>query len=268
MKIQSVHNYQYNHKFTGATVPHYHIKNTQNNDNEPSENKPLPEWARKGMLALLVFFAVKNDPAVQNLMTSDVSQREIKSRNEYFEDVRKLGSTDKMYPAVYHLNRLADVDNIEIQSKGRETYNLKLNLDNINADILVTLSSIADNTLSGAIKIKNGKTSRFNAVFSDKNPDEFELQIRNPNNEKITLGRTPKGEFYQIKGKKKVILNKKNVENYQKITENLPNFEEKQGLKFFTNENDMLRKLNLIILTFLLFAEMAHDNAKRKNKKD
>ncbi len=267
MKIQRIQNFTYNTHFNGAATPNYHINDISGNNSEnKTPDNQIPEWARKGMLALLIFFAVKNDPSVQNLMKPESIKREEKARTEYFEDVHKLGNENKIYPAVYHLNRLADVDNIGIKSNGRETYTLNLKLDSINADILITLSSVADNTLSGTIKIKNGENARFKAIFSDKKPDEFELQIRNPNNEKFTLGRTAKGEFYQVKNNKKVVLNKKNVEKYQKSLENIPNYEDMENISFFTTKNDMWRKLNLILLSFLLLAEMNHDNNKRREK--
>jgi hypothetical protein len=274
MKIQPIQNHLYNPKFTGATTPHYHINNDLNDNNEnsdkPSESKSFPEWGRKGALALLVFFAIKNDPYVQNLMVSKDEQREQKARTEYFESVRKLGNNENTAPAMYHLNRFADVDNIEIQTNGREDYKIRLQLDKDTINTEISLTPISQNYLIGGVRTKDGKIIRYKAYFSKDNPDEFLVRMRNENNDTFIFGRTPKGEFYKKEGNKKVILNKKNVEKYQKTIENLPTFEEKQDLKFFTNENDLWRKLNLLLLSYLLFAEMRHDNARRKgkNKKD
>lgn len=269
MKIQAIQNYQYNNfKFTGATVPHYQINRSQNNNDNNNNKGQIPEWARKGVLAVLVFFAFKNDPAVQNLMKSADTEREEKTRTEFFEDVSKLSEKENLAPATYHLNRFADVDNIGIKSKGRENYNLEINLDSIKTNTFLTILPIDNNSISGSFR-NNGEHIRYRAIFSKDNPDEFTVILRNKNNDKYTFGRTPRGEFYRLDGKKKVILNKKNVEKYQKSIENIPNFEDMQDIKFFTNENDMWRKLNIILLVFLLFAEMSHDNARRKqNKKD
>ena len=115
MKIQSVQNYQYNYKFTGASVPHYHLNNSENGNKEDKPQKPMPEWARKGALATLLFFAFKNDPAVQNLMLSDETKREEKYKTEFLQDSYLLDSKYNSSPAMYHLNRLVDVDNINIK---------------------------------------------------------------------------------------------------------------------------------------------------------
>ena len=270
MKIQAIRNYTYNNncQFSSAKAPHYTINKAPDNQQKEPENKPLPEWARKGMLAALLFFAFKNDPYVQNLMKPESIEREEKARQEYFEDAAKLTEREELVPATYHLNRLADVDNIKIQNSGMDDYKLTIPLDKDTISTQISLSPISQNALTGSIKDKNGENIRYKAVFSDKNPDVFEIQMRNKDNDTYTFGRTPKGEFYRLENNKKVILNKKNVEKYQKSLENLPNFEEINDLKFFTNENDMWRKLNIILITFLLLAEMAHDNARRKGKKD
>lgn len=269
MKIHSIQNYSYTKpSFTGATVPHYHINRNNNDNNNKKSGGEFPEWARKGALAILVILAVKNDPAVHNFFKSADEELSEKTRNEFFEDVARLGKNDELYPATYHLNRFADVDNAEIKSHGRDSYNLDITLDKGKINTTVNVSPYSNNSLFGTYKDENGSTVRYKAVFSTKNPEQFEIQMRSKNNDKYIFGRTPEGEFYRIDGNKKVILNKKNVEKYQKSIENLPDFEDMDNFEFFTNKNDMWRKLNLILLSFLLFAEMMHDNAKRREKEN
>lgn len=267
MRIQAVQNYQHNN-FTGATVPHYQINHGKSNDKEPTPHKPMPEWARKGALATLLFFAFKNDPAVINFMTPEETKREEKFKTEFLEDVYELRNKYDNSAAMYHLNRLIDVDNLNINTKNMAYYQISIPLDKKRIDTQISLFPMGHNILTGKIKDQNGQSVQYRAVFSDDNPDEFKIQMRNKNNDTYTFGRTPKGEFYQIDGSKKIILNKKNVQKYQKSIENLPNFEDIQDLEFFTTKNDMWRKLNLLLLAFLLFNEMAHDNARRKSKKD
>ena len=265
MKIQAIQNYKYNN-FTGATVPHYRINHSYNTENEQDPHNSIPEWVRKGMLAILVIFAVKNDPAVQNLTKSQDETREEKIRTEFLEQVKNLGKGNELAPAMYHLNRLVDVDNIGISPKGRESYTLNINFDKEKLSTTITLSPLSNNYIAGTFKSESGETIRYKAIFSNNNPDIFKVQIRNPNQDEYTFGRTSKGELYRLDGNKKVILNKKNVEEYQKIIENIPDFETLQNFEFFTDKNDMWRKLNLIILTLLLINEIKHDNAKRKKQ--
>ena len=268
MKIQSVQNYQYNYQFSGASAPHYHINHPKNSDNEEKTQKPMPEWARKGALATLLFFAFKNDPAVQNLMLSDETKREEKYKTEFLQDSYLLDSKYNSSPAMYHLNRLVDVDNISIKTKSMNYYQISIPFDKKQINTQISLIPVSQNTLTGKIKDQSGQSIQYKAIFSEDNPDEFKIQMRNKNNDTYIFGRTSKGEFYCIDGNKKVILNKKNVQKYQQNIKNIPDFEDMQNLDFFTTQNNMWRKFNLIILAFLLLNEMAHDNARRKNKKD
>ena len=199
------------------------------------------------------------------MLKSTEEEQALKTRTE---DVASLKENNQLYPAIYHLNRFADVDNIGIKSHGRNTYSLDLALDKEKINTIITISPYSNNHLFGTFKNKDGSNIRYKAIFSTENPNQFEIHMRNPNNDKYVFGRSPNGEFYRIDGNKRVILNKKNVERYRKSLENIPNYDDMENISFFTNKNDMWRKLNLILLSFLIFLEMSHDNAKRRNKKD
>ena len=91
------------------------------------------------------------------------------------------------------------------------------------------------------------------------------MHTRNKNNKQFIIGRKPNGELYRLTGKKKIVLNKENTKRYQK---ELKELEELEDIEFFSNENDLWRKLSLILLFLLTLNEWGHDlEKKEKNKK-
>lgn len=263
MQISPIQNYKFNHiNFQGnAPISANWRESYEPEQKNNNEQKGVPEWFRKIALFGLITLAVVNDPATKEYFKpTDVKQQE-KILNEYFEDVSKMGMT---VPA-YHLNRLADVDKPVIKSQRNGNYNIELKLNNgKKIEFSVNTSEKNDSMLYGYFKSENGNLLKYKAVFNPKNPEEFEVFVRNKDNQKFTFGRTAKGQLYQVKNGKKVVLNKENVKRYQN---ELKAQEELDGLEFFTNKNDMWRKLNLILLFFLTLNEWGHDIQKRDKAK-
>lgn len=267
MKIYPIQNYGYkNLNFRGSTPANVSWRESyepeQKNNNNDNNKKGLPEWVRKSTLFGLIALAIANDPWTQEYFKSESVKQEEATRNEYFQNVSKMGYT---IPA-HHLNMLADVDKPVIKSKRNGNYNIVLNLDNNKkVEFYVNTSENGENTLYGYLKPENSHILRYKAVFNPQNPEEFEVFVRNKENQKFVFGRTAKGQLYQVKNGKKVVLNKENVKRYQN---ELKAQEELDGLEFFTTKNDMWRKLNLILLFLLTLNELGHDMEKRDREKE
>lgn len=234
-----------------------------NNDNNSNQRKPLPEWARKAMIFTVVFFAFKNDPTVQNLLYSNEPSEDEKTRNEFFEDVQKMRKEDGKSSSFYHLNRLYDIEQPEIKTLGDNRYSLEFNLDNQKIQLEMKLNEKNKDTISGRIKTgENQKFVNYKAIFSPDSIEEFKILL-NDGEEKFLIGRDTNGELYKIENHKKEILNNENVEKYEQYLENLETYDD---LRFFTNENSLWRKLNYILLIFILYNEYQHDKNRRKQK--
>ena len=264
MRISNIQNY--NSIYFSAMAPTanrgWRTYSEPPKDNEPKESK-IPEWFRKSALFSLITLAVINDPATKKFFEGNINQQDV-YRNEYFEDVSKFN-----IPAVkYQLNRLGDVDKPIIKSNNLKNYVLELELDNgKKVEFNVDLNSPNDSILHGYFKTTdNSIMLKYKAIFSSKNQDEFKIIIRNKKNQNYIYGRTPKGELYQQIGNKKVIINKENAEKYQNELKQLKDY---GNFEFFTNKNDIWRKLNLILLFLLTVNEWGHDlERKEKETKD
>ena len=261
------YNNKINFKSSISTNPNISLgtnNNEENNNNRP-QNKPLPEWARKAMLFTLLFVTFKNEPVVQNFFHSDTrSEKEI-DRDEFFEDVEKIRKDKEKSPAFYHLNRLYDIEQPQIESLGNDKYALKFNLDKQKIQLTMQLDKNNKDTITGTFRTdKKGSFTKYKAIFSPDNIHEFKLLINN-NGEKYILGRDYKGELYKIENNKKQILNNENVEKYEQYLKSL---ETADDLKFFTNANPLWRKLNYLLLLFLVYNEYRHDKNRRKEDSD
>lgn len=233
------------------------------NDNNSNQRKPLPEWARKAMIFTVVFFAFKNDPTVQNLLYSNEPSEDEKTRNEFFEDVQKMRKEEGKSSSFYHLNRLYDIEQPEIKTLGDNRYSLEFNLDNQKIQLEMKLNEKNKDTISGRIKTgENQEFVNYKAIFSPDSIEEFKILL-NDGEEKFLIGRDTNGELYKIENHKKEILNNENVEKYEQYLENLETYDD---LRFFTNENSLWRKLNYILLIFILYNEYQHDKNRRKQK--
>lgn len=271
MKIDAIKNYKtYNANFkSNTTIPpednqRYHVQldNDNRNDNEPK--KPMPDWLRKTILGGLVLWAVQSQPIVQEFLKSDELKQAEKDKNEYFESTIKYDKKSEPSPAMYHLNRLADVDNPKIKTLRNDIYKLEIPIDSGKTiKIQLELNGENKDVITGYLSTNKSKHTKFYAKFSSENPEEFTVAFRNKNNDKYVFGRNPNGELYQIKGNKKVILNSENTKKYQEYLEGLELLDK---YEFFTNRNDLWRKLNLILLIYLLLNEMAYDHMKRKKE--
>lgn len=261
MRVCPVKDYTYsNLKFMGSAPINADWRESYEppKDNKPSKNE-LPEWLRKSILFGLIGIAVVNDPATDKFFKSEEVKQQEKFRNEYFEDVSKIQSE----PVKYHLNRLGDVDNVHIKSIHAGNYSLELNLDKQKINFNVNISD-DNNILQGYFTTNNNKFMKYKAVFNPQNPDEFVLHIRNKDNKQFIIGRKPNGELYKLDGKKRIILNKENTQRYQN---ELKQLEELEDVEFFTNKNDLWRKLNIILLILLTLNEWGHDIQKRSENK-
>ena len=265
MRITPIQNYGYSIKFTGSAQinPNWRESYVPSGNNNDNTKKDLPEWIRKSVLFGLITLAIVNDPLTRQYLKPDDIKQQEKYLNEYFEDVKKLGYT---VPA-HHLNVLADVDKPIIKSARRGNYNLELTLDKgkkIEFDVNTIEKN--DSLLYGYFKSQNGTLLKYKAVFNPENPEEFEVFIRNKENKKYIFGRKPNGLLYKVENGKKIVLNKQNAKIYQ---EELDNQKILDDFEFFSNKNDLWRKLNLILLFFLILNEFGHDLRKREkaNKK-
>lgn len=264
MKIQSINsinNYnQIRFRAKNTTQP----KTSKNNDFDSNQqgNKPLPEWARKSMLATLIFFAFKNDPAVQNYLHPYEPTQEELDKTEFVHDYGKLIKEKDVNSAFYHLNQLTDIEQPKVKALGKNAYSLEFELDKQKVVMEMTLNKNNKDTIRGRVKLEDRNFVNYTAVFPKDNKDEFKILIKDKN-KKYVFGRDYFGELYQVQNGKKVQLNKKNVQRYKEYQETLETMEK---FKFFSNENDFWRKANIVLLIFLLLNEMAHDHLKRKEK--
>lgn len=264
MKVQSINSISsYNQiKFRANNNIKPEVSNDNASDSKNRENKPLPEWARKSMLAALVFFAVKNDPAVQNYLYPYEPTQEELDKTEFVHDYGKLIKDKGVSSAFYHLSQLTDIEQPKVKALGKNAYSLEFDLDKQKVIMEMTLDKNNKDTIRGRVKLGERNFVNYAAVFPNDNKDEFKILIKDKN-KKYVFGRDYFGDLYQIHDGKKVQLNKKNVQRYEEYQEELKLLEK---FKFFTNENDFWRKANLVLLIFLIFNEMVHDHVKRKQK--
>lgn len=264
MRIYSIQNYN-NLRFTAGNPnisANWRISYEPQNEDKPQNQSRIPEWVRKSVLFGLIGLAVANDPATKEFFKPEsIKQQEIVQK-KYFNDVAKIGNTTTSY----HLNRLADVDKPIIKSNSIPgNYSITLNLDNHQKiDLSIDIPVKEENVLSGSFKFDNKRRTSFKAFFNPKNKEEFIVELRNTNPEKYIFGRNENGELYQKINNKKVILNKENVQRYQ---DELQELQESENFEFFTNKNDLWRKLNLILLFLLTLNEWGHDLQKRDEEK-
>lgn len=263
MRIQSVQTFTPKINFKSAatintninTNYNYNINNDNNSLNNGNNNSGcIPSWLRKGVIAALTVMVLEDDPTIKNLMKPYEQIMEDETKTEYFEKVHEFGDSTNLYPAVYHLNRIVDVDNAKITHLHSNNYNLKINLDNKSINTTISLYQCGENSISGYIKTNQWPFTRYKAIFSKDNPQEFEIHMVNKNRDKYTFGRTSDGGFYQVVNGEKIILNKKNVEKYQ---EKISNLEYAQNDEFF-------HRINLLLLSLVFFSEAMREKARRK----
>ena len=165
----------------------------------------------------------------------------------------------------YHLNRLIDIDKPKITQLDKDYYNVKVALDNNTVNVKMLLDSTNKDTISGEFQTEgSNKTLEYKAIFSKENKDEFKILIKDDNKIHV-LGRGFDGELYILKGNKKVPLDTQNTEKYQEYLDML---DMQDDLKIFTSSNSLWRKLNYLLLIFLLYNEMKYDKQRRKNNEN
>ncbi len=278
MKISSVKSFNYhntaaNYKPTfcstatmGSPKGGYEKDEFESQSPKPSGKDEIPDWLRKTILGTLVFFTFKNDPAVQDLFPPAELSQEEKDRIEYFEDIQNMRKEKGKSTAFFHLNRLNDIEQPRIKMLAENTFALGFELDDKKVLMVAKLDEQNKDTISGFIKYNSDVPAvKYTAVFPQDDIDEFEMTLEGKDGKKITLGRDYYGELYQVQGDEKVILNNKNVERYQEYKE-LLEFEE--DISFFSNSNSMWRKLNYILMIYLLIQEARLEKAKRKKEQD
>lgn len=262
MRIQSVQTFTPKINFKSSQVmvnPAINPSSSHDNDNKdnhlPQKNGGCASSIiRNAILAICTYTVLADDPTVKNLIQPYDERIKDEHRTEYFEKVHELGDSTGLYPAVYHLNRIVDVDDAEVTNVNSNRYKLKINLDNKTINTTISLTQNENNTISGYIRADKWPYTTYDAVFSKENPQEFEIHMHNANHDKYTFGRLSNGEFYQVVNGEKVILNKKNVEKYQ---ENLKELEREYDDLF-------LHKISLIMLMFLYLNAAMHSHARNK----
>lgn len=238
-------------------------ENNNSDDNNIKKSKPLPEWARKGMLFTLVFFTLKNEPFVQNIFDSHMLTEEELDRDEFFEDVQSIRKENEKSPAFFHLNSLYDIEQPKIEALGYNHYLLEFNLDNQQIKMEMNIDKENKDLITGNVRLgEDNKIIDYKAKFDPDNVEEFKL-VLNDGKKKYLLGRDYNGELYKIENNKKEILNKNNVEKYEQYMENLETLDD---LRFFTNDNPLWKKLNYLLLIILVYAEYRHDKMRQKQQ--
>ena len=265
MRVTPIQNHGYNNiKFTGSAPVNMNWRENYDPHEKRNDNNPkgMPEWLRKSALFGLITLAVVNDPATKEFLKPESIKQQEKVLNEYFEDISQQGYS----VSAYHLNRLTYIDKPTIKSNCAGNYTLKMFLDDgKKVEFDVFPPETRSNILHGYFKINDGTSFKYKAVFNPKNPEEFEVFVRNKENKKYIFGRTSNGELYRLENGKKIVLNNKNAKDYQ---ERLNALKSLDNLEFFTNKNDMWRKLNLILLFLLTVNEWGHDMQRREEKKN
>ncbi len=271
MKICSVQNFNnYRQFFTSSVSVNPRISGKYDNDDEDDlrqrvERAKKNEWLRKGSLGALILWVVGSDPVVQNLFKSQETKDRERAVVEYFEDVQKYNDEKVKSGALYHLNRLADVDKPEITKDSINKYSLNLTLDNgRKVNFTVNLDGKDKNVIEGSV-LENGERTKFKAVFSSEKSDIFKVVMQNAENKKYIFGRNPNGALYRVVNGKKIPLNRENVEKYQK---ELKDYETLDDLKFFTDKNPMWRTLLYLLLGYLVLNEYAFDKLKQRLEDD
>lgn len=272
MRIQSINRTQYNKNniyFKNSSSINSSasgkLGNYDNGNNEGNNRKPLPEWARKTMLFTLVFFTLKNEPLVQDFFSSNTLSEEELDRDEFFEDVQKMRKETGKSAAFYHLNSLYDLEQPKIKAIGEDKFSLDFNLDNQTVNLEMKLDENNKDTICGRFRLgENSKFIKYKAIFSPDSVDEFRILL-NDGTKSYILGRDYNGELYKIENHKKEILNKENVERYEQYLEDLEMLDD---FRFFTNDNPLWRKLNYLLLIFLVYAEYKHDQRRRKENSE
>lgn len=256
MRIQKINNYSYSYKplvFSGKKV---------NNEQKSDENnKPLPEWARKSMLFTLVFFAFKNDPVVHRLMASDELSQEEKDKIEFVQDFQNVRKDKGMSPAFYQLNQLNTLEQPKVKALGNNSYSLDFELDDSKITLEMRLDKNQKDTIRGKIKVNNGEFAKYKAVFPSDSKEKFRIIMQDENKDTIVLERQYFGKLYQIKDGKRILLNEKNIERYEEYNERM------EELDKWRPFNSICRKANILLLIFLLYKEMKHDQARAEKKR-
>ena len=258
MKIYPLHTYKYcNLSFrSSASVPTPQDRKTP----KIPEFKPRStsqEWLNRGLIALCVGFCVNNELGRSGFWIPDDIKRQEKLKTEYFEDVSKL----KNSAARGHLYRFGDIENPEIISANKIFYKFKFKLDNENEiDLKLDLNSREENIIRGFLG-KNRQTGMsFKAFFDEKNPENFKIVFRSPDSKSLIMGRKSDGSLYKIENGKKVVINRENVKKYEQY---LKDIDAENDLSFFSNKNDLWRKLQIIFTIILLLNEMAYESLKK-----
>ena len=248
--------YSNNVNFRGSAS----ITPPRNDNNKENENKPLPEWARKTMLATVVLMTLKNEPVVQNFFRSNELSKEELDRTEFVHSFQNVRKDKGVSSAFYQLNKLYDIDRPKVTKLGKDLYSLDIKFDKQDIKLEMKLDSANKDTIQGRVRFgNNSKPVMYKAIFPSDKKDEFKVLLKD-GEKKYIFGRDFDGELYMVQGKKKVPVNSKNVERYQDY---LDTMEWLDDMSFFTTKNPLWRNLNYLLLILLLFAEMKHDKNRR-----
>ena len=242
------------------------IGNSHNGKGD-DEKKQLPDWARKMAIGTLVVFAVQSDPNVKKIFNQEDIAVEEPDKTEFVEDLQKYNKTDSVSSAFYQLGQLYDVETPKIQKLSKNKYQLDFDLDNQKISLDMNINENKKDTIIGEIRTENGENFKYKAIFPDDAIEQFKILLVDKDTHKqLILGRDYEGDLYKITNGKKVVLNSKNVERYQKQIDGEEN--DFGVLNFFTDKNPMWRKLNYLLLAYLVLNEMCYDRIKRNKEEE
>lgn len=271
MKIYPIQNYTskntYNQPSFRAAVYLHQPKRNNNYQDDNNKKDKLPDWARKMAIGTLVVFAVQSDPNVKKIFNQEDIAVEEPDKTEFVEDLQKYNKTDSVSSAFYQLGQLYDVETPKIQKLSKNKYQLDFDLDNQKISLDMNINENKKDTIIGEIRTENGENFKYKAIFPDDAIEQFKILLFDKDTHKqLILGRDYEGDLYKITNGKKVVLNSKNVERYQKQIDGEEN--DFGVLNFFTDKNPMWRKLNYLLLAYLVLNEMCYDRIKRNKEEE
>ena len=234
-------------------------------NNEPEEN-PHPSHGclrtlGNGLYWGLVLNAIVVTPIMKHNLDKSWREKmeyEHAINQDFYNLSDKLYKKDGVSSAYFNINKLHDVDGATIIKSSQNDYLAAFELDNKVINMHMNINEQNKDSISGVMTIK-GKQDNDSVMwindyyikFTDKDAPNFTLKLKsredNSEEKNITLSRNG-DELYLIENGKKVLINKKNVNEYR---ENQSLEEEKLELYKSANERNRVTLIFLTILTLL-----------------
>lgn len=180
------------------------------------EKKHLPDWARKMAIGTLVVFAVQSDPNVKKYSIKKILQLKNLTKLSLLKICKNI---TKQILLVLHFINLGNCMMLRLRNPKtfKNKYQLDFDLDNQKISLDMNINENKKDTIIGEIRTENGGNFKYKAIFPDDAIEQFKILLVDKDTHKqLILGRDYEGDLYKITNGKKVVLNSKNVERYQK----------------------------------------------------